>query len=98
LQLQNQFIDLSECESDGNESNTDISAKRGDKPGQSGDKPTKAEAGIIVERSKDVSNPKAKETHKIISQIWTNRKIKANPNRQNKGNLKPAAHESNLLS
>jgi hypothetical protein len=59
---------------------------------------TKAEAGIIVERSKDVSNPKAKETHKIISQIWTNRKIKANPNRQNKGNLKLAAHESNMLS
>jgi hypothetical protein len=40
LQLQNQFIDLSECESDDNESNTDdISRKHGDKPRQSGDKP-----------------------------------------------------------
>jgi hypothetical protein len=77
LQLQNQFIDLSDCESDGNESNTDISAKHGDKPTQSGDKPNQREAGKIVERSKDASNPK--ETYKIVKQIWTNGKIKANP-------------------
>ena len=45
LQLQNQFIDLSDCESDGNESNTDISAKHGDKPTQSGDKPNQRRSG-----------------------------------------------------
>ncbi|CAB4026123.1 Hypothetical predicted protein [Paramuricea clavata] len=45
LQLQNQFIDLSDCESDGNESNTDISAKHGEKPRQSGDKPNQRRSG-----------------------------------------------------
>ena len=45
LQLQNQFIDLSFCESDGNESKTDISVKHGDKPTQSGDKPNQRRSG-----------------------------------------------------
>ena len=91
LQLQNQFIVLSECESDNNETTkaTQIGyisqTWRQAKTRQSGDKPNQSQTGKIVERSKDASNPK--ETHKIVSQIWTNRKIKTNPSRQNRGNL-----------
>ncbi len=45
MQLQNQFIVLSECESDGNESNTDISANNGDKPRQSEGKSNQSRSG-----------------------------------------------------